>query len=520
MQAIPEFAASTGLQRIGGQARRTRVPAKQTLQVRAATTYDAASHTRRTAKWHAPTVDPNSLLSNLTTLRDRSRAADRNDGVATAIIDTLVSNIIGDGILPLSQATDPTFRAALHARWRRWTDESDADGLLPFEGQQAQACRTWLVGGDCFARLRPRLPKDGLSVPFQVQVVEPELCPHTYTVTRPNGNRVRAGIEFDGIGRRVGYWFHRSRPGDLLDYDRSQLVFLPADAVIHLYSPRRPGQLRGLPRLTQALIKLYELDKYDDAVLYRQELGNMFLGFIRRPATTGEEAAIHPLTGQVITGTDVPTLTFEPGTLQELEPGEEMQFSEPPDVGSNYADFMRAQLSIACNSAGVPYEVVTGDMRGLNDRTMRVIVNEFRRQIQAAQHQIFAHQFCRRVFRAWLDRAFFAEALPIPLTYLDDPSPWAAVKWMPPKWQYLHPVQDVQAQKEAIRNGFTSRQSVVAENGEDAEAIDAEQQADNARADALGLRYDSDGRQAQASTRRETAEPIEPIEPVTEGAPA
>jgi len=68
---------------------------------------------------------------------------------------------------------------------------------------------------------------------------------------------------------------------------------------------------------------------------------------------------------------------------------------------------------------------------------------------------------------------------------------------MPQGWPYIHPVQDVQAAREAIRSGFTSRSAVVAEQGEDAEVVDAQQAADNERADELGLEYDSDGRQAE-----------------------
>ena len=140
--------------------------------------------------------------------------------------------------------------------------------------------------------------------------------------------------------------------------------------------------------------------------------------------------------------------------------------------------------------------VSEGDMAGLNDRVMRVVLHEFRRQIQARQHHIVSFQLCRRVWQAWLDRAFLAGALPIPADYATNPDPWAKVRWMPQGWPYLHPVQDVEAAKAAIRCGFTTRSAAVSEQGEDAEAIDAEQAADNARADALGLSYDSDGRKA------------------------
>jgi lambda family phage portal protein len=462
-----------------------------------ASAFEAGANTRRTLNWRAPTVSPNSgLLASLTTLRDRSRTAVRNDGYAKGAIDKLVYNLIGWGIKPLSKANDAGFRKKVQQLFLRWTDESDADGLLDFYGQQTQVARAWLEGGEVFIRLRPRLASDGLSVPLQLQVIEPELCPHNHTMTRPNGNRVRAGIEFDAIGRRVAYWFHPSRPGDQDDYDTGQLKAVPASSVIHLYNPLRPGQLRGGPHLTQALVRLYELDKFDDATLLRQQIANLFAAFIKREQGSGEGETVSPLTGLAPAATqdDRAVLTMEPGVLQELAPGESMEFSDPPDVGSTYVDFVKQQLSHISAATGVPYEVLTGDFSNVNDRTVRIILNDFRRMLQAWQQQILGYQFCRRVWSAWMDQAWLSNALPLPGSYAIDRTPWIGVAWMPQRWPYLNPVQDVEAEQAEIRAGFTSRSAVVSEHGEDTEEIDAAQAADNARADQLELKYDSDGR--------------------------
>lgn len=509
--AIPEFETRSAPRSADGL-RMTLAPASTLVpQVRNSALFEAGSHTRRTTGWRAPTTSANQgVLGSLTTLRDRSRAAARNDGYAKAPIDRLVTNIIGTGIKPMSLADDPAFREQLHKLWLAWTDECDADGLFDFYGLQALAVRCWLEGGEAFIRLRQRLPGDGLSVPLQLQVLEPELCPHTHNAFMPPASRIRAGIEFSAIGQRVAYYFHPSRP-ELDDYDASQLRRVPADSVCHLYLPLRPGQLRGLPQLTAALIQLYELDKFSDATLLRQQLANLFAAFIKRPQTTGLAEEQHPLTGETIDtsndGKDM--LSLEPGIFQELQPGEEVQFSAPP-APNGYAEFMRQSLMNAAIAADVPYEVVTHDMRGVNDRTVRVILHEFRRRVTMLQHQIVAYQFCRRTWRAFMDRVFLSSALPMPLEYLNDPAPWARVKWVPQGWPYIHPLQDVQAAKEEIRCGLASRSAKVSERGEDAEAIDAEQAADNTRADELGLTYDSDGRQskneAPVATENDTPE--------------
>lgn len=478
--------------------------------------YESAAQTRRTRGWNAPTTSPNtSLLFSLTRLRDRSRASVRNNGYGKGAIDHLVTNIIGTGIKPMSQAKDPDLRRQIQDLFTCWTDEADADGLLDFYGLQAQAVRGWLTGGENYTRLRARFVTDGLSVPLQLQNIEPEISPATYNDVLSNGFRVRASIEFDPIGRRTAYYFYPQRPGDLMDYDPSQLRRVPSENVVHLYDPVRAGQLRGEPHLTPALIRLFDLDKFDDATLLRQQLANMFVAFLSRPNTTGDVAETHPLTGLPTEMDDdgAPQLSLEPGIFQELGPGEDVKFSDPPDAGNAYTDFTRQQLYHVAAAAGVPYEILTGDLSRVNDRTVRVILAEFRRRVMMWQHQIVAFQLCRPIWQAWMDRVFISGVLPIPADYVENPETYCAVKWVPQGWPYINPVQDIQASKEAVRAGFSSRSAEVSGQGEDSEVIDAEQAADNQRADDLKLRYDSDGRQPASGPKETVTEAIDDKQP-------
>jgi len=119
-----------------------------------------------------------------------------------------------------------------------------------------------------FARIRYRRPEDGLPVPLQVQLIESEQCPQHYNGVASNGNVIRQGIEVDSIGRRVAYWMYREHPGDLqLTVNGNELVRVPADQVLHLYRPNRAGAIRGVPGSAPALLRTFNLDRLDDAVL-------------------------------------------------------------------------------------------------------------------------------------------------------------------------------------------------------------------------------------------------------------
>lgn len=461
--------------------------------------YEGAGQGRRAQGWDAPGSGPAAVgMTGAATLRNRARAATRNDPYAFSAVDRLVSNTIGSGIVPKSKHKDPTVREALQELWDDWCEESDADGQLDFYGQQALAARALYESGECFVRLRPRRLSDGLSVPLQLQVLEAEFVPATRNGRAPNGNRIRYGIEFNGIGQRVAYWMYKSHPGERAgDGDYNSLSRVPADQVIHVFEPTRPGQLRGVTSLAPVLLRLKTLDSFDDAVLFRQEVSNLFAGFIKKPTPGGD--MFPNVTGGPVQQESgfAPLVGLEPGTMQELLPGEEVEFSDPPDAGNSYPDFMRQQLLAIAAGAGLPYEILTGDLRNVNDRVIRVVLNEFRRRIEQRQFSVFVHQLCRPVRNAWMDLAVLAGAVVLP-GYSSNPRPFRRTRWVPQGWAYIHPVQDVQADRLAVRAGFTSRAEVVLRRGHDAETIDAEIAEDNTRADRLGLSHDSDSRRRDA----------------------
>src|SRR5512144_949515 len=132
--------------------------------------YEAADTSPPTFAWAPTTIDINTLVfRSAYTLRSRSRDMVRRNPWATNALDAFVGNCVGTGIKPQSLHPEPRLKEQIQALWLRWTDEADASGLTDFYGLQAMACRAVMEAGECFIRLRPRLPKDRLSVPLQLQ---------------------------------------------------------------------------------------------------------------------------------------------------------------------------------------------------------------------------------------------------------------------------------------------------------------------------------------------------------------
>lgn len=447
--------------------------------------YDAAGMGRRMRGWVAPSTGPQKSVAGLQNIRNRARDAVRNDWSGESATQKWVSNLIGVGITPrLKRIPAGPRKRELSDLWERWVQQSDADGVLNFYGQQGLVVRAWLDSGEVFARKRVRRMGAGMDVPLQVQLIEAEFVPlldSDQWPGLPRGNKIRQGIELDNRGQRVAYWMHREHPGDG-GTDTSNLLRVPASEVLHIYEVKRPGQLRGVSALASVLARLRSLADYDDAVLERQKIANLFAAFITRGV--GGDADTDPLTNLPLDfGSDGNALAgLQPGIMQELGYGEDIKFANPPEAGTTYSDYVRTQHLGTAAASGMPYEIFSGDIREISDRTLRVLINEFRRFAEQRQWHTIIPMFCQPVRQWWTDTAVLAGQI----SQREAPNV-ALVEWAPHGWAHIHPVQDPQGKRLEVEAGFRSRSSVIGERGEDPDMVDEERAEDKEREEALGL---------------------------------
>jgi len=464
--------------------------------------YDAAGTGRRMAGWTPPTTGPNTALNGIQRIRDRAQDTTRNDWAAESTATKWTSSLIGIGITPRFKGiTDVTRRKEVTALFGDMAKRIDADCVLDYFGQQTLVTRTWFIAGEAFARFRPRYTDEGLPLPFQVQLLEPDMVPMLDATTwagMPSGNYIRSGVEFNKRGKRVAYWVYKQHPADgtVISVQPNDYVRVAASEMAHIFDPKRPGQIRGVSSLAPILVKLRDVGDYEDAVLTRQKIANLFVAFIKRtlPTLDPNDPIYGALTGaavdynpdQVGPTTDVggtPLLPMAPGLIQELEDGQDVQFANPPEAGTDYSNYMRTQHLGTAAATGLPYELMSGDIANVSDRTLRVVINEFRRLAQQKQWQVIIPMFCQRVVEWFSDTALLTGQIS-----LEESDAVRRVEHAPHGWEYIHPVQDPQGKKAEVDAGFRSRSSVIASRGDDPDLVDEERLADQEREDTLGIK--------------------------------
>jgi lambda family phage portal protein len=457
--------------------------------------YEGAASGRRMGTWGTSGAGPGAaLFSNLSTLRSRSRQLIRNNPLVDGGADSYVANIIGSGINPRWQLEDTALKEEIQELWDDWTEEADFYESLDFYGLQSLVCRGLIDAGEMLSRHVYRRPEDGLSVPLQVQLLEADHLDHTFNSVADNGNEIRMGIEIDAEGKRTAYHLWAEHPGEAFIMNRNpgERRRIPANQVRHVFKPLRAGQMRGRPWLASIIVKLHELDQYDDAELVRKKTAAMFGGFITETVSSNDPTTFFG-TRKADDGEGRDVVAFEPGTFPVLPRGMDVKFSEPADVGQTFEVWIKQQLRQIAKGMGITYEQLTGDLAGVNYSSIRDGLLEFRRRVEQLQREILIFQFCRPTAHAWLDAAVQSGTLRIP-DYFKNRRIYRRIKWRPDGWPWVDPVKDQLAEKMAVRSGFKSRSQVIAGQGGDIETVDRETAEDNARADRLGLIYDTDPR--------------------------
>lgn len=486
--------------RVARAAARKSAPTRRAVKrERTARNFDAGKTGRRLKAIPTTITAINSLIRQYgKNIVARSRYLASNNPYAASAKEAFVSAMVGTGIKPSSLVPDRDLKAAVQEAFSVWTDEADADGLCDYYGLQGLIAGEMFEAGECFVRFRERRPSDGLSVPLQLQLLPSEMVDVNHNEIY-KGNRIECGIEFNIIGQRVAYWFYRQHPGEVgsprvFFTGPSDRVRVPASEVLHLFEPIRAGQMRGIPHTVAGIITLAMIDLYDDAELERKRLAALFGAFITKEGVTNDD--YDPFEGAV-TNEETKDTAMEPGATIELEPGQDVKFAEPADVGSTYEAFQYRNLLRAAAGFGVTYSDMTGDLRQTSYGSIRAGLVSFRRRIEKKQHHVMVFQFCRPVWTRWFNLAVLNGAIintngifeVTPAEYVAAPRLFNRVKHIPPKWEWVDPLKDRQAEKLAVDSGFKPRSDVIEAEGFDAEEVDFRIAADQERAANMGLKF-------------------------------
>lgn len=446
--------------------------------------YEAARRDRTRSNARVGSADAD-LLPDLQTLRQRSRSLVRDDAHAAAAIRALVDNVVGCGLRPqaaarpqdtgLTQAQCDEWNAQVEAVWRRWAaNQCDASRTCDFDELTRQVYRTRLVDGEALAH---RVVRDGVSSWELLDVDRLQDPPQQQ-------DDVRGGVQINAYGEPITYWVQPHHPDDQrflrrLRTGNNQAIpisrFLGGwPNVLHLYRRERPGMSRGAPWITPALPLFDHLHHYLDSEIIAARANSNVAMVIRRPLDR-TDPDLMAVTGDGSGDAPQPQYhqTIEPGTIEYLNEGEEMQPFTPSRPGSAFDPFVRRVLKAICASIGVSYELITRDFSESNYSSARASLLECRRGFEVEQNLMIAG-WCRPTWETRVREAVETGELPKPRGW-DDPEigpvPYLASRWIRSAWGWVDPVKEIDAARLAVESNLSTPQHEASRAGLDVEEI-------------------------------------------------
>ena len=455
--------------------------------------YQGARVSRLTADWVTSGTSADSeIKSSFKALRNRARQLCRDNDYARQALRSIQNNVIGHGIRHQSQVRmqrggrlDEAINGQIHEAWEKWMHKSrcDVSGLLGFHDMERLLCRSLAESGEVFVRMI-RQPFGDSRVPFALQVLEADYLIDDDIPQAAAGNTVRMGIEVDSYLRPQAYHFYANHPGDTYAGNprtNGRRVRVPADEVIHLFLPERPGQTRGVTWFASALMRLHMLQGYEEAEVVRARASSALMGFISSPE--GELIGDEVYEGERVS-------EFSPGVFKYLAPGESVTVPDLNAPDGQLEPFTRSMLRAVAAGVGVSFESISKNFSESNYSSSRLSLLEERDTYKVLQ-RFFIENFHQIVYENWLEMAVLSGVLNLP-AYETNPDRYRASRWIPRSWEWVDPQKEVNAYKDAVRCGFKTLGQVISEQGGDLDDVLVARQAELAMLDELDIVLDTD----------------------------
>lgn len=390
----------------------------------------------------------------------KSRYFERNNAIVNRLADLFECYTVGTGLQANPASSSPEWNLRAKSWWDEWTDFPDLTSLAGFGTVQALIARTWFIDGEVFIKLTR-----GESGRPRVQLIEGHRVQTPPELQSMEGRGIVDGILLDRNGRPAAYYIADEDEKGRLSFSAPT----PADAIIHIFEPSRPGQYRGLPFLYPVINELHDLDDLHilemKAAKDAAEITNVVktksgelpnrADMIRSRASGSVTLA----TGETVTETK--NEYYQPrtgGRTVVMQRDDELeQFrSERPGVVTR--DYWKYKTELVCTGVGIPYVLVFPDsMQGTVYRGALDMANAFFRSRSAV-----IAEAVRRIYRFVMLWASANEP-----TLRDKPGDWKAVAIHPPRAVNVDVGRNSSAMLAELEKGATNYELIYAPLGLD-----------------------------------------------------
>jgi lambda family phage portal protein len=481
--------------------------------------YTGASRKKRGLdSWFPGDSDADSaILPHLSELRDRSRDMVRNIPLATGIINTKTTEVVGTGlihhsrlsrsVLNLSEEAAEALETSIDREWDLFwnTHEVDAARILTGNGIGRQVYRQEKENGDIFILL-PRFKRPGSPYTLRLQLIEADRVCNSGNMSdsynyKDTGYMLAGGILKSERGEPVVYQILKQHPGSSqYSADQSKWVSVPAFGsqsglknVIHYFNPTRPGQTRGVPDLAPVMELIKQLGSYISNEALATEIASMFTIFIE--SETGETdfdfTNLEDETGAKSTDKDI---KLAPGMVVGLNKGESVKIADPGRPNTAFDGFVLAICRQIGPAVNLPYEILVKHFTSSYSAARAALLAAWKYYM--TERQMLAANFYQVVKEIFMHEAVAMGRIQAP-GFFSDPllrKAYCSSEWTGPSKGMIDEFKEIQASAAKVALGVSTRAKETAElTGGDYEANHKQLVKEKNMRDKDGLGEPSDG---------------------------
>ena len=401
------------------------------------------------------------------TLRAKARDLEINNAYASAFFETMEKSVIGKSGFNLqlriqnADSTPDTYANQLiENKFFQWSKNCTVDGQTSWVELQNIILRSMLRDGEIFIHM---VTSSENPYGMMLQIIEADYVDYQKNDTLSNGNYIRHGIEYNRYHAPVAVYVSVFPP----DANREHLnapteyVRIPMDNMLHVYKKNRVSQGRGYSWMSAAIHRLRMLNSIDEASLTNIRVAASKMGFLSK-----QGASVAEYTGAQTDFNGNFVQSVEPGEIEVLPEGYSFEQFNPAFPDASVDAFIKHMLRSIATALGVSYGSLTMDLSDFSYSSGRIGVDLERDSYRKLQ-TLLMEKFFNPVFEKWLLVALANNSLaPLPFNKLEK---FRSYEWIPKSFEYVNPIDDINADINAIQNNMTTLTDVLAKKGVDLE---------------------------------------------------
>lgn len=445
-----------------------------------------------------------------------------NTAVAT-LVENFSVYAIGDGLtlsarpsheaLKISPEAARALSHEIETKWALWSKnpvECDASQRHNVHQLATASFKSWLLTGES-AVLMDWRKGNGALTNTKIKLIDPRQIDQSITRVTDDGC-ILQGVQFDKVGRLVGYWI---RPFVLGNFSMApQPVFVAARTpwgracAMLTFDLLVPGQVRGLSPLISALSPSHSKATLREFTLASAFIQSMTAATIESDMPTQQALAQFqvndPLQGLQSGGWSPEAwlksrgefygeakVQLQPGVISHLAAGDKLKLHRSETPNATYGSFDKSLSREAAKAAGSSAEDLSGDYSQTSFSASRLAM-ELPSRINDRRRMAIVRPFYQSVFACWLEESIETGAIQVPE---GAPEFWEArdaycnAVWRGKGKPTSDPLKTAQADVLELESGLTTLEAKLGERGLDFEEVIAQRKAEREALEAAGLPY-------------------------------